>query len=260
MATILMPLSSRDFDPTETGVPWRVMRRRGHRVVFATPDGNPGQADERMVSGQGLGLLAPLLKADRNGRAAYAEMTESEAFRQPVAYDAIGGMAFDALMLPGGHAAGMRAYLESTAVQNMVVEFFEAEKPVGAICHGVLVAARARAASGRSVLYGRKTTALTKLQELSAWALTRWYLGSYYRTYPTPVEAEVRAALARPEDFIAGPMSLTRDTPENPAAGFVVVDGAYVSARWPGDAHRFAETFCDLIEQRPHHDKPGARA
>ena len=40
MAKILMPLPSRDFDPTETGVPWRVLTERKHELVFATPDGS----------------------------------------------------------------------------------------------------------------------------------------------------------------------------------------------------------------------------
>ena len=35
MATLLMPLPDSDFDPTESGVPWRTMRDHGHRVVFA---------------------------------------------------------------------------------------------------------------------------------------------------------------------------------------------------------------------------------
>lgn len=29
--------------------------------MFATPDGEPGEADRRMVTGEGLGLLAPVL-------------------------------------------------------------------------------------------------------------------------------------------------------------------------------------------------------
>ena len=74
MATILMPLPNRDFDPTETGVPWRVLTGLGHRIVFATPDGEPGEADRRMATGEGLGLLSPFLKADRNGRSAYDAM------------------------------------------------------------------------------------------------------------------------------------------------------------------------------------------
>jgi hypothetical protein len=30
MATLLMPLPDSDFDPTESGVPWRTMRDHGH--------------------------------------------------------------------------------------------------------------------------------------------------------------------------------------------------------------------------------------
>jgi protease I len=248
MATILMPLPSKDFDPTESGVPWRVLRDRGHRIVFATPDGRPGEADPRMVTGEGLSILARVLMADHNGRSAYEAMAQSTEFRDPIGYDAIAETAFDALLLPGGHAKGMRPYLESSRLQSTVAAFFTSRKPVGAICHGVLLAARSRVADA-SVLRGRKTTALTKLMELGAWALTCSYLGDYYRTYRTTVEDEVRAALAQGVDFLRGPVALTRDSPGNLAAGFTVHDGNYLSARWPGDAHRFANEFAGMVER-----------
>jgi len=246
MATILMPLPSRDFDPSETGIPWRVLSERGHRFVIATPDGAPGAADERMVTGRGLGLLAPLLKADRNGLAAYQALLASAEFRQPLRWDVIGDAEFDALLLPGGHAKGMRPYLESALLQSVVAGCFAAGKPIGAICHGVVLAARAQAAPGKSVLHGRRTTALLRSQELLAWTLTRLYLGDYYRTYPVTVEDEVTAVLARQADFAHGPMSIARDTPERPN-GFAVVDGNYVSARWPGDAHGFSLALAGLL-------------
>ena len=250
MATILMPLPARDFDPTETGVPWRLLRERGHGLVFATPDGRPGEADPKMVTGAGLGLLAPLLKADANGRRAYEAMIAAEEFRHPIRWDDIRESEYDALLLPGGHAKGMRPYLESARLKAAVAAFFAERKVVGAICHGVLLAARSQGADGRSVLHGRRTTALTKLMELGAWTLTLLYLGDYYRTYPVTVEDEVRAALATPEDFLSGPMALARDTPEKPEAGFTVRDGAYLSARWPGDAHRFAGELVQMVEAR----------
>jgi protease I len=56
MATLLMPLPDSDFDPTESGVPWRTMRDHGHRVVFATPSGRTARADPKMVTGEGLVL------------------------------------------------------------------------------------------------------------------------------------------------------------------------------------------------------------
>jgi protease I len=246
MATILMPLPSRDFDPSETGIPWRMLSERGHRFVIVTPDGAPGAADPRMVTGEGLGPLAPLLKADRNGADAYRALAASPEFGRPLAYDGIAGTAYDALLLPGGHAKGMRPYLESTLLQQVVADCFTAGKPVGAICHGVVLASRSRLPSGRSVLYGRRTTALLKSQEMMAWTLTCAWLGEYYRTYRQTVEDEVTAALARKEDFEHGPLGIFRDTPAKPD-GFTVVDGTYVSARWPGDAHRFALAVAGLL-------------
>jgi protease I len=247
MAIVLVPLPREGFDPTECGVPWRVLVERGHQVLFSTPDGRRGTADPRMVTGADLGLLAPLLMADANGRAAYQAMAASDAFNNPIRHDEIAVDDVEALLLPGGHAPGMRPYLESPQLQSVVVRIFERKRPVGAICHGVLLPARSKTPAGRSVLHGLRTTALTRHMELTAWGLTCLHLGRYYRTYPTPVEDEVRTMLAKPEDFIRGPLPLTRDSPDRPT-GFAVRDGHYLSARWPGDAHRFAFDFAAMLE------------
>src|SRR4029077_12574789 len=108
MATLLMPLPDSDFDPTESGVPWLTMRDHGHHVVFATPSGRTARADPKMVTGEGLGILSPLLKADANGRSAYLYMEQSDAFQRPISYGEIRAADFDALLLTGGHAPGMR--------------------------------------------------------------------------------------------------------------------------------------------------------
>jgi len=247
VARVIVPIPACDFDPTETGVPWQVLEAAGHEVAFATPDGRPGRADPRMLDGNGLGPLKPLLIADRRARDAYEQMSASAAFRRPLAWPDPALDRFDGLLLPGGHAPGMRAYLESARLQSLVVQAFAQEKPVAAICHGVLLAARSRGADGRSVLHGRRTTALTRALEMSAWGLTCLWLGSYYRTYPQTVEAEVRAALAKPADFVSGPLALRRDAPGHLEAGFTVRDGNYLSARWPGDAHRFATEFAAML-------------
>ncbi len=247
MATVLIPIPRTDFDPTETGVPWSLLQSLGHTFVFSTPDGKLAQADSRMLTGERLGMLAPLLIADANGRRAYRAMQESKAFQHPIPYGEIHADKFDALMLPGGHAAGMKPYLESEMLQAKVVDFFAGGKPVAAICHEVLLAARSRAAAGKSVLFGKRTTGLTRRMEMSAWFLTRVWLGNYYRTYPKPVETEVGEALAKPEDFIQGPTSIRRDSSANLETGFTVLDGNYLSARWPGDAHRFAAELAKLL-------------
>jgi protease I len=53
--------------------------------------------------------------------------------------------------------------------------------------------------------------------------------------------------LTRPEDFITGPLPLRRDSAARFTLGFTVRDGHYLSARWPGDAHRFASEFAAMI-------------
>jgi protease I len=255
VATILVPLPRIDFDPTEAGVPWRVLTEAGHAFVFATPDGQPAQADPRMLHGTGLGLLAPVLRAQGNAVADHDRMAQSPAYRAPIAWDGIAdGLAngrFDALLLPGGHAPGMREYLESPLLQAAVADFFERGRPVAAICHGTVLAARSRVTrgsdAGRSVLYGRRTTGLTRQLEMLAWRLTRHRLGDYYRTYPQSVQDEVAAALRTPGDFLVGPPALLRDSDRLQRVGFTVRDGNYLSARWPGDAHRFAHEFAAML-------------
>ncbi len=199
MAHVLFPLPSRDFDPSEVGVSWKMLTTSGHRVTFATPDGKPAECDPIMISGRGLDpwsnipllgairILGLMLRANKDARAAYAAMVKDPAFQRPVRWDEIRVEAFDGLLLGGGHRArGMRPYLESKELQLVVAKFFSAGKPVAAICHGVLLAARSKLESGESVLAGRKTTSLTWTQEKTASAFAhvgRFWDRDYYRTY-----------------------------------------------------------------------------
>jgi protease I len=100
-------------------------------------------------------------------------------------------------------------------------------------------------------LYGRKTTALTKTLELSGWALTCAWMGDYYRTYEQVLQDEVKSVQQSPDDFLSGPPALKRDSPSKLSPGFVVKDGNYLSASWPGDAHRFAAEFLKMLSNWP---------
>ena len=283
MATVLMPLPACDFDPTEAAITWQVLSSAGHDVVFATPSGQVSAADELMVTGRGLdpwgavpGLrnlvaVGRVLRADARGRRAYDALAKDAAFRAPLHWGEARRSSYDALVLPGGHRArGMRPYLESPEVQQMAVDSFRAGKPVGAICHGVLVAARAvDPTTGRSVLHGRRTTALTWQLERKAWGLAqyaRFWDANYYRTYVEEkgqpfgfmsVQQEVTRNLADPGDFLdvardapdyrRKTSGRARDTPTDARPAWVVRDGDYVSARWPGDVHTFASTFAAVL-------------
>ena len=286
---VLMPLPAQDFDPTEVAISWQVLTEQGIKVEFASPDGRRAHADALMLSGAGLdpwsglpglaswSVLGRLLRARADAVAAYRRLETDTAFLHPHTWAGLRPQDYHGLLLPGGHAAGMRPYLESPCLQALVADFFDQRdvrgrhRPVAAICHGVVLAARARSSvHGQSVLYGRRTTALPWAMERSAWYLTRYGARGrdpdYYRTYreqpgePSAyrsVESEVRRALAHSDDFVDVPgrtptawvktCGLFRDRSDNAAPAWVVRDGDYVSARWPGDAHTFASTFAALL-------------
>ena len=260
MKRIVVPLPHYGFDPTEASVPWRILRSAGHHITFATPDGEPASADTRMVTGDGLpSMLRKTLMARPTDVRVYREMESSPEFREPIAWDAIDPTAFDALMLPGGHDKGMRPYLESATLQGVVAWFFDHGLPVAAICHGTLLAARSVSRddperAGKSVLWGRRTTGLTRNQEMIAYRLTRWKLGDYYRTYETPMMDDLVSHLRSPEDYTPGPgrpIPMGRDTDRSTRAGFTVRDGLYLSARWPGDAHAFGHELVTMLAEVP---------
>jgi putative intracellular protease/amidase len=283
MARVLMPLPTRDFDPTEAAVSWKVLVAAGHAVVFATPEGERSYADDLMISGEGLDpwgfvpglkkvkVLGAILRANADARAAYAELERDPSFLHPLRYDALASTTFDGLVLPGGHRArGMRPYLESPPLQALIVRAFEENAKVAAVCHGVLLVARSVSPkTGRSVLHGRRTTSLTWAQEHLAANLARvarFWDGHYYRTYLEEpgqpcgymgVQAEVTRALAASSDYQDVPKDADdyglktngrhRDTVSDARPAFVVRDGNYLSARWPGDVHTFAKTFSAML-------------
>jgi putative intracellular protease/amidase len=279
MGTVLIPIPDRDFDPTEVAVSWQVLRGNGHRVVFATESGAPGIADAIMVSGRGLDIWSALpvlgaitvvgrvLRANKDARDAYRAMLRSPEYQNPSSWAETNLDGMDALLLPGGHRArGMRSYIDSEILHRIVIDAFARRLKVAAICHGVLLAARSvDPATGHSVLYGRRTTALTWALERTAWRLsriTRFWDRDYYRTYSEElgqpsgymsVQSEVIRALQNPTDFCdvergsphwrAKTSGMARDTATDSRPAFVVDDGSYVSARWPGDTHTFAKVL-----------------
>lgn len=245
MVLFLLPAS--DYDPTECAVPWQILTQAGWDVQFATPDGQPAYADSRLVT-TGFGVMSPLFMTRKRDLKAYAQMTQHPAFKSPLRYEEVKVDEIQGLLIPGGHAKGVKTLLDSPLAQNIVNDAFRAKLPMAAVCHGVLLLARTRNAdTGNSWLHGRKVTALPAWMEYFAYYTTRFWLGDYYRTYPESVEHEVKNGLAASADFRQGMWLPYRDAPGGGGPVNVVVDDHLVTARWPGDCYTFGEAFKALL-------------
>ena len=176
----------------------------GHDVMFATPSGQPARADDLMVTGRGLdpwGARSGPASPHRDRPCAVAGRRQRPARRRCPAGPGRGVRVPDAwggarrspvrrvLVFPGGHRArGMRPTWRVPRCNRWPSTPSGPGKPVGAICHGVLVAARAvDPVTGQSVLQaGRRTTALTWAPERRAWGIARWsrfWDSVHHRTY-----------------------------------------------------------------------------
>jgi protease I len=246
---ILIPLPCYGCDPSEVAIPWLLLTEKNIDVTFITPNGKKAVTDKIMLTGEKLGCLKPILQARQDAVKAYQQMEKSAAFNSPLKYTEVNADDFDGLLLPGGHDKGVKEYLESNILQKLVVDFFTANKPVAAVCHGVLIPARSvDPKTQKSVIYDYKCTGLLKRQELSAYHLTRFWLGDYYLTYPeTTTEDELTKALASKTQFSAGSFPILRDDLRHLSRGFIVKDRNYLSARWPGDIYNFSLAFIEML-------------
>jgi putative intracellular protease/amidase len=246
MRNVLIPLPDNDFDVTEVAVPWRMLTDEGHQVTFATENGDVAAADQLLLDGVIFGKLG----AEPEPLAFYAEMIKSAAYLAPIPWRDLDMSAFDGLILPGGHAPGMKQYLESKELRFKILEFWQLKRPLGAICHGVVPLARTYDPDNdASILYNLHTTCLPKYMEKAAFYTTFWRRWRYYRTSKRYVETEIRAQLNDGGiQFHRGPHVLSkRGTATDHTHAFVIEDGRYLSARWPGDAYLFSERFIEML-------------
>lgn len=236
--TILLPLPDHDFDPTESSIPWLECHSRGWQVIISTEHGMAAECDQNRFKGP----FRSLRSVGSTVQAAYKQFTLDPSFQHPIPYAEIDPSKFDAILLPGGDGLRMRQYLESQVLQAIVLQFNQQGKLIGAICHGILVAARTiDPHTGHSVLFGHKLTILPKSMDQLKYQLDAKFFRNGYIMYPSCVEDEVTACLEHKEDYLRGPGLL---------APYVVSDGNLVTARYYSDAQVFARRFVEMLQKR----------
>jgi putative intracellular protease/amidase len=235
------------FDPTELAVPVTEWIALGHVVVFATGNGAKPKCDQAVLNG----ILGGTIQVFPEPRRLYLELeASSAAFAHPIAFSAIDAAQYDALFVVGGHAPGMNQMLSNELLHSKIRPFFDSDKPVASVCHGVLLLAR------MGLLAHRKTTALPMYLEWPAWLATHYLagMGTYQlnTTWPHYVEQEIKASMSSPSQFVLGPLDLFGHlfTPsrEDYAHAFVYQDGNRLSGRYWGDAFLLAHRFAEMLQ------------
>jgi protease I len=119
----------------EAMVPFQALQMVGHAVDAVCPDKTSGQAVRTAIH-------------DFEGDQTYSEK-RGHNFTLNADFDKIKVEEYDALVLPGGRGP---EYLRLDArVLAMVRHFFEAGKPVAALCHGAQLLTAAGVLEGRSL-------------------------------------------------------------------------------------------------------------
>ncbi|QDY71321.1 DJ-1/PfpI family protein [Qingshengfaniella alkalisoli] len=136
MAKILM-ITGDYTEDYETMVPFQTLLACGHSVDAVCPN-------------KAAGETVPTAIHDFEGAQTYSEKP-GHNFTLNATFSDVVPDSYDALVIPGGRAP---EYLRlNEEVLNMVRHFFEASKPVAAICHGAQILTAA------GVLKGRKCSA-----------------------------------------------------------------------------------------------------
>ncbi|MCB0179676.1 MAG: DJ-1/PfpI family protein [Anaerolineae bacterium] len=118
----------------ENMVPFQALQAVGHTVHAVCPDKRAGDSVATAIH-------------DFLGEQTYRE-TIGHRFTLNASFEDINPADYDALVLPGGRAP---EYLRlNDNVLDIVRHFFEADKPVAAICHAMQILAAANVLEGRS--------------------------------------------------------------------------------------------------------------
>ena len=118
----------------ETMVPFQALLAVGHTVHAVCPNKKAGDTISTSIH-------------DFEGDQTYSEK-RGHNFALNATFSDVKAETYDALVIPGGRAP---EYLRlDPRVISIVKHFFEAEKPVAAVCHGAQILAAARVLEGRT--------------------------------------------------------------------------------------------------------------
>ena len=131
---------------------------------------------------------------------------------------------FDAVFVPGGHGPMWDLATDHTTA-TLLAAFFEADKPVGSVCHGPAALVGVTDKDGKSYLDGKRVTAFTNSEEEGV-GLTE--------VVPFLLEDRLRS--------LAGSFERGDDW-----ASYVVTDGMLITGQNPASSAPAAEALLEVL-------------
>ena len=195
---------------TEFSEPFQAFADAGAQVTVASPRGGPAPVDPRGY---------PSKDEIAGVRDALA------ALNATVHLASLNPANFDGIFFPGGHGP-MFDLATDPDVKHVIARFWEAGKPVSAVCHGPAALLDVRLADGTTLLHGRKVTGFTRGEDSQDALFSHMPFSLQDR-----MEAEGATFVEQP------PRSIHAET-----------DGLLVTGQNPASATATAAAFLNVLE------------
>lgn len=201
----------------EFATPYYTFLDNGVKVTLASPKGGQPPIDPKSATKEGETEMAKRFNNDSKAQAVLASTKKLSE---------INYQEFDGVFYPGGHGP-MWDLAEDKVSIRLIENFYNAGKPVAAICHAP-AALRHVKINGVSIVKGKKVSGFTNSEE-EAVKLTK--------VVPFLLEDELKK--------LGGKYEKGEDW-----KSFVQVDGLLITGQNPGSSMEAAEKFMELIAEK----------
>lgn len=200
----------------EVSAPYFVFKEVGADITFASPDGGQVPLDPKS---QGIIIATRSTKRFLKDEEAMNYLSHSMVLAEIKADD------YDAVFLPGGHGP-LWDLADNKNLKQLLEAFYNDDKPIGAVCHGVVGLVSLQNDKGESLVKGKQLTCFSNSEEESA-GLTR--------VVPFLLETKLRslgALYSKGADYVS----------------HVVADGNIITGQNPASSEEVAKKLVALVK------------
>lgn len=191
---------------------------KGYEITIASPNGGDTPIDPESMKKYTLDKISRRYWDDVGFR---AKLAHTESFVE------IANESYDLVYLAGGHGT-MYDFPDNTVLQQVIRKQYEANKLVGAICHGVGGLLNVKLSNGEYLIKGKKLTGYNWFEE---------GLARRKKEVPFNLERELKARGSKySKAFI-------------PMTSKVIVDGSLITGQNPFSSKQMAKVLMEELDK-----------